>query len=97
MDGVEEIKKRIAGRMASMKKEYGVKRIGIFGSYVRGKQKKGSDVDILVEFGKPVSLFEFVDLERYLQVLLGKKVDLVSKKALKPHIGRNILREVVYV
>ena len=74
-----------------------VKEIGIFGSYLTGNQKEGSDVDILVEFEKPVSLIEFVNLKNYLTDLLKMDVDLVMRKALKPNLGRRILREVVYV
>lgn len=92
-----QIKEKIASRKASISKEFKVKEIGVFGSYVRGEQKKKSDIDILVEFSEPISLFKFVDLEFYLEKLLGAKVDLVSKGALKPHIGKRILQEVVYV
>lgn len=92
-----QIKEKIASRKASMNKEFKVKEIGIFGSYVRGEQKKKSDIDILVEFSEPISLFRFIDLEFYLEGLLGAKVDLVSKGALKPHIGKRILQEVAYV
>ena len=56
-----------------------------------------SDVDILVDFEEPPSLFEFMDLEEYLSKLLGLKIDLVSKGALKPRIGKRILEEVVYI
>ncbi|MEM2169145.1 MAG: nucleotidyltransferase family protein, partial [Candidatus Bathyarchaeia archaeon] len=56
-----------------------------------------SDIDILVEFEEPPSLFEFMDLEDYLSKLLGLKVDLVTREALKPRIGERILREVVYL
>jgi len=80
-----------------LRERFKVKAIGVFGSYVRGMQRSGSDVDVLVEFEEPVGLFDFMDLEEYLSGLLGVKVDLVSKKALKPHIGEHILREVVYV
>ena len=52
---------------------------------------------MLVEFEEPIGLFEFMDLEMYLSRLLGVKVDLVSKKALKPHIGQHILKEVIAV
>lgn len=52
---------------------------------------------MLVEFDEPVGLFEFMDLEMYLSDVLGVKVDLVSKKALKPHIGKSILEEVIMV
>ena len=60
-------------------------------------KKEKSDVDVLVEFEEPVGLFEFMDLEAYLTGLLGVKVDLVSKKALKPHIGKHILEEVISI
>lgn len=77
--------------------KFKVAEIGIFGSYIRGEESKGSDVDILVEFKKPVGFLEFMDLEDYLENLIGRKVDIVSKKALKPRIGEQILKEVVYV
>jgi predicted nucleotidyltransferase len=69
----------------------------VFGSYVRGEADKNSDIDVLVEFSEPIGLFKFIDLEDYLSKLLGAKVDLVTKKALKPRIGSHILEEAVYV
>lgn len=96
MRTIKEIKKVLLERKAELEDKK-VKEIGIFGSYVKGKAKKKSDVDILVEFSEPIGLFEFMDLEEYLGNLLGIKVDLVSKKALKPRIGKYILKEVVYV
>ncbi len=80
-----------------LNRKYGVKEIGIFGSYIRGEQGKNSDIDILVEFSKPIGFFKFLELEEYLEKLLGLKVDLVSKKALKPRIGEYIMKEVVFV
>ncbi len=77
--------------------KYRVKEIGIFGSYVRGEQKAGSDVDILVEFYEVPSLLRFINLENYLSDLLGMKVDLVMKRALKRSIGEEVLREVVTI
>jgi uncharacterized protein len=75
--------------------EYHVSRIGLFGSYVRNEQTEKSDVDILVEFSRPLGL-KFVSLKFYLESLFGKPVDLVSSKALKPYIKDHILREVQY-
>ncbi|MHA1371995.1 MAG: nucleotidyltransferase family protein [Promethearchaeota archaeon] len=69
----------------------------MFGSFVRGEAKEDSDVDILVEFEKPIGFFKFLELEEYLSDLIGKKVDLVSKKALKPHVGKYILEELVII
>ena len=97
MQDVEDIKRTLLQHKTELRKIFKVKTIGVFGSYVHGEQKRQSDVDVLVEFEEPVGLFEFMDLEMYLSDLLGVKVDLVSKKALKPHIGEHILQEVVYL
>ena len=97
MKTLEEIKARLEQLKPTLREKFKVKTIGVFGSYVRGEQKRGSDVDVLVEFEEAVGLFEFMRLENYLSDLLGVKVDLVSKKALKPYIGEYIKREVVYV
>ena len=82
---------------AELKEKYGVSEIGIFGSYVRGEYKEKSDLDILVEFEEDakIGLLKFVNLENYLSDLIGFKIDLVEKSALKPRIGKNILREVI--
>jgi predicted nucleotidyltransferase len=80
-----------------LEQEYYVAEIGLFGSFVRGEERKASDVDILVEFSRPVGMFKFLELEEYLERKIGKKVDLVSRKALKPYIGRKILNEVVMI
>lgn len=69
--------------------------IGIFGSYVHGKQEKERDVDILVKFSEPIG-WEFVELKEYLESLLGKSVDLVTENALKPQLKDKILAEVEY-
>ena len=97
MHDVEDIKCILLRNKAELRKRFKVKTIGVFGSYVRGEQNRQSDVDLLVEFEEPVGLFEFMDLEMYLTDLLGVKVDLVSKKALKPHIGERILKEVTMI
>lgn len=94
---IDRIIKILKEHERELKEKYGVKSIGIFGSYVRGEQKQTSDLDILVEFEKPVDFFEFLELEEYLENLLGVKVDLVLKKTLKPGIAKTVLKEVVYV
>jgi uncharacterized protein len=93
----QEIKNILTLKKPDLYTRYSVKEIGIFGSYLTGKQKESSDIDILVEFGKPVSLIEFVNLKNHLTDLLEISVDLVMKKALKPNLGRRILSKVVYV
>ncbi len=94
---VEKIMDKIRENIPYFKKKYGVKNFGVFGSYIRGEQNSKSDLDILVEFDKPIGLLGFVALERELGELVGKKVDLVVKTALKPRIGKRILEEVVNV
>ncbi len=97
MKELKAITQLLSTHKQELQSRFKVKSIGVFGSYVRGEQKRGSDLDILVEFTEPVGLFEFMALEFYLSDLLGVKVDLVSKKALKPHIGERILEEVITV
>ena len=96
LDRIKEILKK---HERELRGKYGIKEISIFGSYLRGEAKEESDLDILVEFKHDAkfSLLEFVELENYLSDLLGVKVDLVEKFALKPRIGKRILSEVVYV
>ena len=97
MTEIEKILKILKEHERELKEKYGVKSLGIFGSYVREEQKQTSDLDVLVEFEKPVDFFEFLELEEYLEKLLGVKVDLVLKKTLKPGIAKTVLKEVVYV
>jgi len=99
MPDLEQIKTTLSRHKRELNREYKIKRIGIFGSYVRGEQKKRSDVDILVEFEEAadLSLLDFIRIENYLSSILGVKVDLVEKQALKPRIGKHVLEEVVNV
>jgi predicted nucleotidyltransferase len=94
---LEEILQTLQGYLPELKQKYGVKSLGVFGSYVRGENKPRSDLDLLVEFEQAPTLFEFVRLERHLAEIVGVKVDLVMKSALKPEIGKNILAELVPV
>ena len=80
-----------------LKKKYKIKKIGIFGSYIRGNYRKESDIDILIDKDEAIGLLKLANLQNYLSKLIGIRVDLVIKKALRPHIGKNILKEVVYV
>ncbi len=83
--------------LPELKRDYSVSYLGLFGSYVRGAQRKRSDVDLLVEFDGSMDLFRYIELEQRLSKLIGRKVDLVMKSSLKPVIGIFILREVVPV
>ena len=78
-------------------KKYHLKEISIFGSYARGEQKKNSDLDILVEFNEAPDLFKFIHLERELKHLVGIKVDVVRKKALREELRAGILKEAAAI
>lgn len=97
MKSVSEINAALRQHLDQLKKEFHVSQIGIFGSAVTGRRTSGSDIDILVEFSRPVGFFLFMRLEDRLTEILGAKIDLVSRNALKPHIGKRILEEVQYV
>ena len=97
MSSIEEKIEILKRLKPELQKQYGVSSLGVFGSFVRGKQKRKSDLDILVDFDKVPTLFGFIRLERFLSSELNIKVDLVMKSALKPTIGKYILNEVVHV
>jgi predicted nucleotidyltransferase len=88
----------ILGQHQEQLRLLGVKRLGLFGSFVRGEQGRDSDVDILVEFERDQRTFDhFIALSFLLEDLLGRRVELVTPESLSPYIGPHILREVEYV
>lgn len=72
---------------------FGVARLSLFGSFARDEGRDDSDVDLLVEFNRPVGLFEFVRLQRQLAEIVGHRVDLVTPAALRPRLKDRILSE----
>lgn len=97
MKTLEEIIYILKKQKPAIRERYSVRKIGIFGSYVRGEQKKKSDVDVLVEFEKPISLLKLVNLENFLANKIGIKVDVVTKEDLRHELKERILNEVVYI
>lgn len=92
-----EIKACLAREKSTLSK-YHIRSIGVFGSFVRGEQRPKSDIDILVDFeNDDMDLFTYIELKNHLSSRLGRKVDLVMKDSLKPHIGQRIMDEVVYL
>ena len=98
MKKLEEIKKRLNTLNEEVKKHYKAEVIGIFGSYVRRKQKRKSDLDVLVKFYEGATLFELVGLAIFLEEKLSiKKVDVVPYDAIREEIRDRILKETVYL
>ncbi|MFH1116767.1 MAG: nucleotidyltransferase family protein [Pseudomonadota bacterium] len=95
MKNLEEIRRILAEHMPELAQKYGVREVGIFGSYVTDKQRRRSDVDILVEFDVVPGLLKFIELEDYISEVLGMKADLVRKKSIREELRERILGEVV--
>lgn len=77
---------------------YGVRKVGLFGSFVRNEQDLESDVDLLVVFERDMKTFDnFMNLNFFLEELLKRRVELITSDALSPYIGPHILKEVEYV
>jgi predicted nucleotidyltransferase len=95
---MDEILHTLRRHLPELQEQYGVRSLWLFGSYVRGEQRKRSDMDMLVELdNRSLSLLGFIGLENHLGDLLKVKVDLVEKNMLKPAIEGNVLKEIVQV
>ncbi|MGQ9539930.1 MAG: nucleotidyltransferase family protein [Armatimonadota bacterium] len=93
----EQILSLIRGHQDQIRR-WGVRRLGLFGSFARGQAGADSDIDILVEFEAGYKTFDnFVQLAFFLEELLGRRVELLTLEALSPYIGPHILQEVEYV
>jgi predicted nucleotidyltransferase len=97
MKSLIEIQQTLREQKPYLAEKYGVKIVGVFGSYVRQEQRPDSDLDLLIELDRPprISLIGLVELENYLSQILGVKVDLAIKTNLKKRIGMRILQEVL--
>jgi len=84
---------RLLSQNRELLSRYRIKKIRLFGSYVRNEQTDESDIDFLVEFESPISIFEHVHLINELAQIFGKKVEVLSVKALKPLLSETILKE----
>ena len=97
MTTLEHLRTKLKTLLPALAQRYHVASLALFGSYVRGDQNGGSDLDVLVTFSKTPGLLKFVELENTLSDELGVKVDLVMPDALKPGIGRRVAAEAVAV
>lgn len=99
INSLAQAKKIIKKEKAILARNYGVSKIGIFGSFAYEDFSPKSDIDILIDLSKNNNLgyFGLIEMENKLSNKLGRKVDLVTKNSLKPYIKNNILKSVVYV
>ena len=97
MKNLDEIREIIRQHRNVLEEKYGVAVVGIFGSYVRSEQGRQSDIDLLAEILRPISLLEIVGAEIYLSEVLGGKVDLVPKRDVREELRDSILKEAVNI
>ena len=96
MNSEKEILNKLRELKPILLKDYSVKKIGVFGSFSDNSFSKDSDIDILVELERPIG-WRFLTLEIFLEKIFKRKIDLVTKSALKQQIKDQILRQVKYV
>ncbi|OIF89513.1 hypothetical protein A7M93_21690, partial [Acinetobacter baumannii] len=96
---LELLMEELLSLLPYLRERYGVKELGVFGSYLRGEQRQDSDLDLLVDFEKDISLWDVMELEEFLSERLGVRVDLIMKSSLKfrPHTAEKILKSYVPV
>lgn len=97
MEKLDKIRTIIRKNRDVLAEKYGVAVVGVFGSYVRGEQREKSDIDLLVDILRPISLLEIVGAEIYLSEILGVKVDLVPKRDVREELRETILAEAVAI
>jgi predicted nucleotidyltransferase len=97
MNEKDAILAALRAALPELRQHWPIRSLAVFGSVMRGEASATSDLDVLVEFDRPVTLSAFLALERQLSELAGRDVDLISRPALKPFIGEQILREAVQV
>jgi len=97
MKTLDEIRVAIRRHQDVLAERYGVRVVGIFGSYVRGHQRRRSDVDLLADILRPISLLEIVGAELYLSEVLGAKVDLVPQRGVREELRETIFKEMVTI
>ncbi len=94
---ISQIIESLRRQLPLLRERYRVESLSVFGSYLCHEQRPDSDLDVLVTFYEPPSLFKFIELENYLSDQLGVKTDLVMRDALKPRIGQHILSEAIMI
>ena len=100
MSNLEKVIGILRKELPYLKNNYQVRRLGIFGSFVKQKQSVGSDIDIIIEFKNPIGL-DFIELAEYIEKLLDRKVDILTTEGIKGirirRVAKDIKRSVLYV
>lgn len=96
MEQLSAIQNQLRQLKPGLVSKYHVRTIGLFGSVVRSDFNRNSDIDIVVEFSRPIGI-AFIDLANELELKLRRKIDLVSKNGIKPNYLREIEQEIIYV
>lgn len=98
MKAIEEVRTLLAEHQEDLRRRFGVRVVGIFGSFARGEAGPVSDVDLLIELERPLG-WEIVDVKEYLEALLGLRVDIVTRGALrkKPRLRQTIEEDLIRV
>jgi len=94
---LEEIRQIIDQHKPELRRQFHVEKIGVFGSYARGTQKKRSDIDFLVSFNKPITYLDLSGLKIYIEEITGLKSDVVPFHNLRPEFRENVYKEVIYI
>jgi len=90
---LEKLKKQIAGIL----NKHPIAKSALFGSYARGEENKSSDIDILIETSKPISLFVILKIEKELRQITKKKIDIIEYSAIKPFLRENVLSDAISI
>lgn len=93
----QEVLRRMSEHLPEIRKRFGVRELALFGSAARDEAQPGSDVDVLAAFDGAADFDRFMDLKFYLEELLGKRVDLATRKALRPELSARIDGEAIHV
>ena len=97
MNTKTDILERLRAKKGEVERRYHVKRMGLFGSYSRGEQKEGSDIDILVDFNEGADLFDLSGLKIFLEEMFQARVDVIPSRALREELKQAVLADVKYV
>lgn len=97
MSNKEEVFKKLKALKPQIQARYKARAIGLFGSFIHGEQNQASDIDLLVDFEDDADLFHFSGLAEFLEQQLQRKVDLVSRRALRQELREQVLNEVAMV